>query len=72
MKGFTGKTQKKLSEFTLDLLLTFYLNRYSGGVYYRRDQRFLKRVPRNLRFSGVAILISAPWQNIFFALPNIN
>jgi hypothetical protein len=47
MKGFTGKTQKiwrslhvpitgkkkKLAEFTFDLLLPFYLNRYSGGVY---------------------------------------
>jgi hypothetical protein len=35
MKGFTGKIQKKkkLAEFTLDLLLSFYRNRYSGGVY---------------------------------------
>jgi hypothetical protein len=48
MKGFTSKTQKNLAEFTytyklqvrkrngrftLDLLLPFYLNRYSGEVY---------------------------------------
>jgi hypothetical protein len=35
MKGLTGKPQKKLAEFTLDLLLPFYLNRYSGGVNNR-------------------------------------
>jgi hypothetical protein len=36
MKGFTGKTQKKkLAAFTLDLLSSFYLNRYFSGVYNR-------------------------------------
>jgi hypothetical protein len=30
----TGK-KKKLAEFTLDLLLCFYLTRYSSGVYNR-------------------------------------
>jgi hypothetical protein len=35
MKGFTGKTKNKLVEFKLDLLLPFYLNRYSSGVYNR-------------------------------------
>jgi hypothetical protein len=39
MKGFTDKTQKKLTKFTLDLLLPFYLNRYSGGVYNRPGAR---------------------------------
>jgi hypothetical protein len=27
--------KKKLVEFTLELLLPFYLNRYSGGIYNR-------------------------------------
>jgi hypothetical protein len=35
MKEFTAKTQKKLAEFTLDLLSLFYLNRYSEGFYIR-------------------------------------
>jgi hypothetical protein len=30
----TGK-KKRLEEFTLQLLLSFYLNRYSSGVYNR-------------------------------------
>jgi hypothetical protein len=30
----TGK-KKKLAEFTLHLLLSFYLNQYSSGVYNR-------------------------------------
>jgi hypothetical protein len=37
----TGK-KKKLAELTLDLLLSFYFNRYSSGVYNRPYEIYIQ------------------------------